>query len=589
MEKNSHLRWKIPQKVFTLLALYLICFMPAALAAQQITVRIESGTLDQAFQQIMKVSDVEIVYNTDQAAAIHCEAATFTNREVSDVLAVLLEGTSLQFRLENGIYLITTKPAAPQQEEIKITGKVVDENKMPLPGVTIQLKGTTVGTVTDAEGHYELVLPAGERITLVYSCVGMESREIVYRSQETIDVVMQAVAEELDEVNVVSTGYGDIDRRRLTAAVTPIKMEDILVPGLSSVDQMLEGYVPGMIFMQNSGQVGATARVRIRGTSTIIGNQEPLWVVDGIIQQDPVNVDPSQLNDLDFVNLLGNAISGLNPDDVERIDVLKDAAATAIYGTRAANGVIVITTKKGKIGPPRVSYSLSGTFTRRPRYSDKEVNVMNSRERVDVSRELFERQMGFKNVITWNGYEKAVLDYKSGAISYDEFKRQVDYFERVNTDWFDILCKDVFSSKHTLSLSGGSPEIRYYASLGFNDQRGVIRGEKDNQFSSVLKLNGAFKRLQFQLSSQVSHSSRKYTPDVNGQSIVLSNEPQQVIAGTPAIDIRQTDSARAHVAKLEVERDSLLSPYVLGKTAEQLGMSMADPGQIRRIKAGRNQ
>ena len=401
-----------------------------------------------------------------------------------------------------------------------VTGRVTDEGGEPLPGVTVRLKGTGVGTATDAEGRYELALPAGTRLTLVYSCVGMEPREIVYRGEKTIDVTMRAAAEELEEVNVVSTGYGDIDRRRLTAAVTSIKMDDILVPGLSSVDQMLEGYVPGMIFMQNSGQVGAAARVRIRGTSTIIGNQEPLWVVDGIIQQDPVNVDPAQLNDLDFVNLLGNAISGLNPDDIERIDVLKDAAATAIYGTRAANGVIVITTKKGKAGPPRVSYSLSGTFTRRPRYSDRDVYVMNSRERVDVSRELFERQMGFQNVTVWNGYEKAVMDYRAGTIGYDEFKRQVDYFEQVNTDWFDILCRNSFSHKHTLSLSGGSPNIRYYVSVGFNDQQGVIRGEMDRQLTSSLKLNGSFDRLQFQFGTQVSHAYKKYTPAVDGQSIV---------------------------------------------------------------------
>ena len=146
--------------------------------------------------------------------------------------------------------------------------------------------------------------------------------------------------------------------------------------------------------MQNSGQVGAAPRLRISlGTSTVLGSQEPLWVIDGIIQEDPVNVDPeSACNDLDFVNLLGNAISGLNPEDIEQIDVLKDAAATALYGTRAANGVIVITTKEGKVGPPSVRYSFGGTLSRRSRYSDRSVNVMNSAERVAYSRELLEKK-----------------------------------------------------------------------------------------------------------------------------------------------------------------------------------------------------
>lgn len=208
-------------------------------------------------------------------------------------------------------------------------------------------------------------------------------------------------------------------------------------------------------------------------------------------------MDPAQLNDLDFVNLLGNAITGLNPDDIEQIDVLKDAASTAIYGARAANGVIVITTKKGKVGKPTVNYSLTGTFNRRPYYSDKEVYLMNSKQRVDVSREQFQRNMFFSNILEWSGFEKAYTDYKSGRIGYDEYKQQADYYETINTDWFDILCKNSFSNKHTISLSGGTPEFRYYASFGYHDEKGVIRKEGKETFTSALKLNGTYKRFSF--------------------------------------------------------------------------------------------
>lgn len=149
-----------------------------------------------------------------------------------------------------------------------------------------------------------------------------------------------------------------------------------------------------MIFMQNSGQVGAAPKIKIRGTTTVLGSQAPLWVLDGVILSDPVNIDPTSINDLDFVNLLGNAISGINPDDIDKIDVLKDASATAIYGPRASNGVIVITTKKGKVGAPSVSYSLTGTFRQRPRYTDRAVNVMNSQERIDYSRDIVENKHG---------------------------------------------------------------------------------------------------------------------------------------------------------------------------------------------------
>lgn len=150
--------------------------------------------------------------------------------------------------------------------------------------------------------------------------------------------------EQMEEV--VITGYQKIDKRHLTSAVTTLKADDINVAGISTIDKMLEGHVPGMIFQQIQVRWGAAPKLRIRGLRLCWGSREPLWVLDGIILHDPVNVDPSQINDLDFVNLLGNAISGLNPDDIEQIDVLKDASATALYGTRAANGVIVITTKK---------------------------------------------------------------------------------------------------------------------------------------------------------------------------------------------------------------------------------------------------
>lgn len=161
----------------------------------------------------------------------------------------------------------------------------------------------------------------------------------------------------------------------------------------------------------------------------MLGSQAPLWVLDGVILSDPVNVDPQQINDLDFVNLLGNAISGLNPQDIEQIDVLKDAAATALYGSRAANGVIVITTKQGKVGPPTISYSFAGTFSTRPRYSDRAIRMMNSRERVDYSREIIEKQQQYPDKQGWVGYEAVVEDYYNGKINFTEFQRLVGYYE----------------------------------------------------------------------------------------------------------------------------------------------------------------
>ncbi len=159
--------------------------------------------------------------------------------------------------------------------------------------------------------------------------------QLKVKGRSTIDVILELNDKSMDVVTI-STGYQRIERKYLTGSVTSLKMDSLMQPGLTTVDKMLEGRVPGMIYMQNSGQPGAAPKLRIRGTSTFLGSQEPLWVVDGIVQTDPINIPASRINDLDFVNLVGNAVSGINLNDIEQVDVLKDAAATALYGVRAS-------------------------------------------------------------------------------------------------------------------------------------------------------------------------------------------------------------------------------------------------------------
>ena len=172
-------------------------------------------------------------------------------------------------------------------------------------------------------------------------------------------------------------------------------MSELMRGGVSDVSKLLEGQIPDLIATNASGEVNATNKIRIRGTSTLIGNREPLWVLDGVILTDPVNLTSDVLNDPDYVNRIGNAISGINPQDIKRIDVLKDAAATALYGTRAANGVIVVTTKSGREGKPIISYSAQFTMRKRPYYTDSKINLMNSAERIAFSQDLVDSHYVF--------------------------------------------------------------------------------------------------------------------------------------------------------------------------------------------------
>ena len=397
------------------MCVFTFTFTANAFAQQErVNLNLRNVSVKTVLDEIQRQTNLSFLFNPEQTATLGKVSVAAKDETVVSVLDRLFTGTPLMYRFREDMIVISLRPKKEEDDDkvkaVTVRGTVTDTKKVPLPGVTVQVKGLVLGTVTDVDGKWRLTIPNVEDFTLLFTFVGMKSQEVKYVGQDSINVVMEEEIEALNEVNVISTGYGDIDRRRLTSAVTSIKMDDINVAGISTVDQWLEGHIPGMIFMQNSGQAGAVPKLRIRGTSTMLGSQEPLWVLDGVVLTDPVDVDPQQLNDLDFVNLLGNAISGLNPDDIEQIDVLKDAAATAIYGTQAANGVIVITTKKGKAGPPRISYSLTGTINRRPYYSDREIYLMNSQERVDVSREMFERGMEFENAVNWVGYEAAYIN-----------------------------------------------------------------------------------------------------------------------------------------------------------------------------------
>lgn len=496
-------------------------------AKKMISLKLENVTVLQALEEINRLSQNNVIFKREEVTR-ETKRITVDLKDVTVLQAVqeCIKGTRLACTERNGRVAV-----GPDTEvkSVRISGTVRDERGEILPGVTIIVKGLAMGTSTDNKGQYSINLPRTDNLSLLFSFIGMETEEVKYTGKDTINVVMKETVSELEEV-VVNTGYARIDARKNTSAVTTIKAEDIITPGLQTIDQMLEGHVPGMIFMQNTGQIGAAPRLRIRGTSTMLGSQEPLWVVDGVVMEDPVNVDPANINDLDFVNLLGNAISGLNPEDIEQIDVLKDAAATAIYGKKAANGVIVITTKAGKQGPPSVTYSVAGSFTQRPRYSDRSVNVMNSKERIAFSREMIENRLAYPEITSWVGYEAAYKDYIEGKTGYNEYKSLVDKYETMNTDWFDILMQDAFSHKHTLSLAGGSSVLRYYASLGMNDVSGSVKGENNRVYSTNVNLTGNFDKFTVRFGLQGSVSKKKYIPDDVGVTEFAYNTSRAIPA-----------------------------------------------------------
>lgn len=477
---GSHVK-KIPLQ--GLLCLLVLCFSFPLFAQQTgkaIDINVKDATMKEILE-IIKKHDYRLVYST--AVIDACKKKVTMNLKkatVSQVLDEAFKDTELSYKVEGN--LITIKEVQ-KDKSIVAKGVVKDEQGQPVPGVSVIIKGTVTGTATDANGNFQIKV--SENSVLLFSFVGMEAKSVLVESDAPITVVMKEIVNEMDEV--VITGFQTVKKRESTSSIVTLKAEDFIEPVGTSIDQMLQGKVPGMSVMQMTSTVGAAPKIRIRGSSTIIGNREPVWVLDGVVLEDPVQLDATELNSMDRVNLIGNAISGLNPEDIDRIDVLKDASATALYGTKAANGVIVITTKRGKMGAPSIRYSTSMSFVERPSYDN--LFMMNSKDRIEVSQELQRRGLEFVGYTPKNvGYEGLLQRYWGNEISSKEFYEGIKDLKEMNTDWFDLLFRNSFSHSHTFSVSGANEKTDYYFSVGYSNQRGAQLQESGERFSFMSNL-----------------------------------------------------------------------------------------------------
>ena len=456
----------------------------------RVTMKLERATVKEVIGEIKRQTGYSFVYSDADVTGVSCDGVDFVDETVERVLAVCLEGSGLNFSVEDRTIIIwrgEKRPVAQLNEQV-VKGRVTDTHGNPLPGVTVLIKGTSLGVATDADGRFELVQPSDTVGELVFSFVGMKTVTMKWEKGKELKVVMEPESEEMAEV--VVTGYGDVAKGNYTGAAYTVKAEEILMAGTSTIDQMLQGVIPGVLVMNQTGQVGATPKIRVRGTSTLLGSQEPVWVVDGVIQRDPQPFYSSENTKFsvdadDIKELAGNAISWLNPNDIESITVLKDASATAIYGSQAANGVIVITTKKAQVGRVQVSYSGDFSIGQRPRYGL--YDLMNSAERMELSREIYEEKRyvstSASNLLI--GFDALLEQYRNKEATIAELQAEYEKMARQNTDWFDILFRNSFNHSHNLSISGGSDKIQNRTSFSFTQENGEAKGNNMTQFSAT--------------------------------------------------------------------------------------------------------
>lgn len=379
--------------------------------------------------------------------------------------------------------------------EVIVTGEVIDKQLSdPLPGVTVQAKGAKgkliTSTVTDVDGKFKIKVPSvGTK--LQFSFVGMATEEAKATSTP-MRIEMVPSTTSLQEV--VVTGMGTQDKRLFTGATSKLDADGNMLSGMSDVSRSLEGRAAGVSVQNVSGTFGTAPKIRVRGATSIYGNSKPLWVVDGVILEDNVELDADALSSGDANTLIASAIAGLSADDIESFQILKDGASTSIYGARAMAGVIVVTTKQGRKGHTSISYTGELTYRLKPSYRD--YNICNSQEQMGIYREMEKKGwLSFASLANsstsgiYGTMYKLINTYDPVTGKYglpntesarNEYLRQA---EMRNTDWFDLLFNDTLMQTHSVSVSGGTDKGNFYSSFSYMNDPGWYKSSNVDRYT----------------------------------------------------------------------------------------------------------
>ncbi|TKG96892.1 SusC/RagA family TonB-linked outer membrane protein [Puteibacter caeruleilacunae] len=405
------------------------------------SIQVKNMTVKEVLKEIEEQSDYRFFYNENFAVLQRVVSLDVKDAELEVVLKDVFKDSDVTYKLMDDKMITITPKAKPSKQNKsieKITGKVTEASGETLPGVSIVVKGTTIGTVTDFDGNYEL-LNVPDDAVLVFSFVGMRTQEIAVGSNTSIDMVMEEDAIGLEEV--VAIGYGVTKKKDLVSSVSSVESEVLQNQPTPRIDQALQGRASGVEVTSNSGAPGAAATIRIRGTSSINGNNNPLFVIDGFIVGTDFN------------------LNSLNVNDIESIEVLKDATALSIYGTRGASGVILVSTKNGKKakgGKPNVSVNHYSSI----QSMNNELEVLSGQDYLDYKNEearFVPGSDGFGAIDT-----SIELPYPEGG-------------DFANTDWVDLISQTGYIHNTDVSVAGNAEHVNYYLSLNHFDQEGVIK------------------------------------------------------------------------------------------------------------------
>lgn len=516
-----------------LFSIFMLVFTLGAYASgysqkQLVTLDLKQCDVNTLFQEIWKQTGLRFVYNEKDIAGLSRLDIKANQQAVDEVLDNLFRNTPYQCTLESDVIYVTPRPEAnnPQakKEMVKLTGTVTDTKGNFLPGVTVFLGNSNIGTSTDIYGNYQLSIVKGSAVEIVYTFIGMKKATYLFSAQEdtTHDVILEEDNVELQDVVVI--GYGTKSGRNLTSSVSSIKAKDLekYANGASTFDNMLGGAVKGVLVNQSTGEPGSKATINIRGITSPLAsknNNEPLYVIDGV----PFFVERS-------LNML-NPLSTLSPNDIESIDVLKDAAATAIYGSRGANGVVIINTKGGRRNERTtisLGYSLSignpvKKFTPLNTSQFKEVqalllkNTLNAINNQDIKDNA--TIINIKNI----GDYMADLSYSSnGDIIFNGLKD--DAFGTENTNWInETQNRNALTHNYNVGIRGGSEKSNYAFSFNAIDQEGLFINEDMQRYNSRLSIDTDISE-RFKAGAALGYTFTKRRSGTAGEEMGLTRE-----------------------------------------------------------------
>lgn len=480
--------------------------LPGYASARQqsrISLKVTKVPFVSVLEEIRKQSGFNFMYNEKYVKDFDAVTLDIENETLETTMQAVLKGTGLSYRLQGNIIILQQGQVAQEQFR-KLQGVVKDERGEPIPGATILIKGTSVGVSAGINGEFNLEIPAGSGVLLI-SFVGMETQEVkVTNETGHLDIVMRPRVNELEEATVISTGYSQTTKRRASGSVAVVGKEVFANKAIPTMDKLLQGQIAGVNVVARSGRPGESAKIRIRGTNTLTGDAEPLWVVDGVpLQKNVPTISTNQIKAGDFSDIFTNGVAGINPNDIENVTILKDAAAAAIYGSRAAGGVIVVKTKTGRAGKLSVNYSANVSIVMKPA---RDPVLMNAREKLDWEQELWDE---FSESRYQNGERYPVIGIigmirtgkeEFGNMTPSEKEAYIRELGTVNTDWLGLLFRTAVSNNHYLSFSGGEEKYTYYVSFGYSKDNGAVKKTDYSRYNLSGKIDARPNdRLHFQL------------------------------------------------------------------------------------------